>query len=339
MSAFDIVKRLGGIIHGEGEREITFPCTIDMPRSGHITFLANKKYTKYLKDLSGMTIILEKSDIPHCDTVKNTVIEADEPQIYFGGVLQVFEPSLPDPQISERAFVHETAVLGEDVVIMPFASVGANSRIDKGAVLYGGVVIDENAHIGPGAVIMSGVYIGRGVKIGEGTVIDSGAKIGTSGFGFPKLKDGSIGRIPQIGSVAVGENVYIGANTTIDRGTVEDTVIGDNTKIDNLVQIAHNVHVGKNCLIIAQSGIAGSTKIGDNAIIAAQVGIVGHIEIGENSIIGAKCGVSKSVPSNVMYSGIPAKPHMEELKIQAISKRLPEIYDFIREVKKKWENE
>ena len=193
-------------------------------------------------------------------------------------------------------------------------------------------VFQPRTIIGNNTLVSSNVKIFKNTKIGKNCYIDQGASIGSRGFGFPKDKTGHTNEIPQIGNVILGDNVYIGANTTIDRATVESTYIGDNTKIDNLVQIAHNVRIGKECLVISQSGIAGSTELEDNVIIAAQAGIVGHLKLQKGSIVGAQSGLTKSIPPGEMWSGSPARPHFDELRKEAIMNKLPKLYKMLMEV-------
>jgi UDP-3-O-[3-hydroxymyristoyl] glucosamine N-acyltransferase len=334
MISLDIVNKLGGEIKGIAERVVGFPCTIDDPKKNGITFLGNKLYKKFLKGAESLTIIINSNDYIEDLEKENTVILVDEPQLYFGKVLSLFEQKEINPFISEFSFIDKNVIIGKGCTIYPHSYIGKNVKIDDKVVIYPNVTIMDDANIGMGTKIFPSVFIGNRVSIGENCYIDSGAKIGTSGFGFPRSKDGKIERIPQIGSVKIGNNVYIGANTTIDRGAIENTIIGDNTKIDTLVQIAHNLKVGKECLIISQSGIAGSTKIGDYVTIAAQVGIVGHLTIGDGAIVGAKSGVSKSIPKGEIYSGIPARPHYDELRKEVVINKLPEMYKKLKELEK-----
>ncbi len=334
MLVSDIVAKYGGRIFGKAGREIKRPSVIQNASAGDITFLANPLYRRFLNSLKGAVIVLSKDDFFEELAGENTVIVADDPYVYFGTVLGEFDKKEKPCGISGEASVSPSAALAGGVYVGPFAVIGDGAELKNGAVVHGNVHIAARAVIGAGTEIFPGCYIGERVRIGRSCIIDSGVKIGTRGFGFPRNAKGTIDIIPQIGSVEIGDEVYIGANSTIDRGTIGDTKIGSGTKIDNLVQIAHNVEIGEYCLIISQSGIAGSTKIGDRVTIAAQAGIIGHLEIGSDAIITAQSGVTKNVPSGKIYSGSPARPRDDELRKLAVIGRLPEIYKKLKEIEK-----
>ncbi len=333
LTVSQIVSKLGGKILGNMEREVIYPRNITDTDAGCITFLDNNIYKKYLKGLEDVTIILRDEDrIPQLEE-KNSLIVTDSPQLYYGRLLEmVSQADKPAPFISPQAYIHESVKLGDNVTIFPFVYIGENCTIGDNTVIYPNTTILANSQIGENTTILSNVKIYKNTKIGNNCYIDQGASMGNRGFGFPKDKKGHTREIPQIGNVIIGNYVYIGANTTIDRATVESTIIGNNTKIDNLVQIAHNIKIGDECLIISQSGIAGSTELEDNVIVAAQAGIVGHLKIEKGSIVGAQSGVTKNIPTGQMWSGSPARPHFDELRKEAIINKLPKLYKILMEV-------
>ena len=328
-----IVSHLGGDIIGKRDREIICPRNITDIIAGAITFLDNAIYKKYLTSLKNVTIIMRENDYFTGLEGDNSIIISSTPQLYYGHVLELFSKNEETkPFISEKAYIDESAEIGENVTIYPFVFVGKGCIIEDNVKIYPNTTILDNSKIGEGSIILSNVKIYKNTEIGKNCYIDQGASIGNRGFGFPKDNRGHTNEIPQIGNVILGNNVYIGANATIDRATVESTEIGNNTKIDNLVQIAHNVKIGNECLIISQSGIAGSTHLGNNVIVAAQAGIVGHLKIGSGSIIGAQSGVTKDVPAGEMWSGAPARPHSDELRKEVMINKLPKLYKMLMEV-------
>jgi UDP-3-O-[3-hydroxymyristoyl] glucosamine N-acyltransferase len=239
--------------------------------------------------------------------------------------------------------VHKSALLGKDVKLGKNAALGAYVVVDDGAqigdnaVIYPGCFIGRQAKIGNNVLIYPNVSIRERVSIGNNVIIHSGTVIGSDGFGFVEV-NGKHHKIPQVGTVEICDDVEIGANVTIDRARFDKTVIGRGTKIDNLVQIAHNVVIGENCLIVAQVGISGSTTIGNNVILAGQAGLVGHITVGDKARVTAKSGVIKSIPAGAMFAGYPARPFLENQKSHAHVHNLPKMFDLVKELKKKIES-
>ncbi len=283
-----------------------------------------------------------------------TTIEVERPRLAMMKLITLFyeEPAIMTgtSNIHPTAVVHETAKIGQNVQIGPHVIVSKNAEIGDGSKLLGNTYIGNNAKIGKNCFFHTGVNIGDRVKIGDKVILHNGVSLGADGFSFvtenpnnieQARKEGGIKeqnteqvifKIPSIGSVVIGNNVEIGANSTIDRGTIENTVIGDDTKIDDLVMIGHNCRVGKGCLIVSQVGIAGSCVIGDRVVLAGQAGLADHIEIGADSIVTAKAGVTKSFPEKSIIVGIPAVPRKEFIKQLKTMKDAQEIIAKFRKV-------
>ena len=250
--------------------------------------------------------------------------------------MKFYKEELPEPKVSSKAFISKNASLGKEVFVGDFAFIGEGTVIEDNVYIFPNVYIGNNCRIGRGTVIFPNVTVYDNTTIGRFVRIHSGAVIGSDGFGYAFSKsEKKIYKIPQVGKVVIEDFVEIGANSTIDRGTLGETVIGEGTKIDNLVQIGHNVKIGKYCFIVSQVGISGSTRIGDFVTLAGKVGVAGHIEIGNNVTVAAKAGVTKSIKKADIYAGFPAKPYNEWKKIQAITDMLPEIYKKIKEIMKR----
>jgi UDP-3-O-[3-hydroxymyristoyl] glucosamine N-acyltransferase len=232
------------------------------------------------------------------------------------------------------AIVSPTAKLGKNVAVGAYTVIDDKAQIGEGTIIYSGCYIGSNTKIGKDCLIYPHVSIRERIEIGDRVIIHCGTVIGSDGFGFAAVK-GVQEKIPQIGTVLVEDDVEIGANVTIDRARFDKTIIGRGTKIDNLVQIAHNVIIGENCIIVAQAGISGSTVLGKNVTLAGQAGLVGHINIGDGAICAAQSGVTKSVPPNTMVSGYPAKPHEVAKRVNACVQSLPELYKKIKELEDK----
>lgn len=323
----DLARLVGGKVSGDGGIVVTGIAGIREAKTGDITFLANRKYTPLLAECHASAAVVSED----VDGVSIAAIKVKNPDIAFARIVEAFAPAPP------RYYkgVHPTVVLGEDV------------RIGKEVSIQAFTVILDEAEIGDGSIIHPGVYVGNGAKIGKNCqiyprvvirehcvvgddcIIHSGTVVGSDGFGFSTVR-GVHHKIPQIGIVEIGDNVEIGANCAIDRARFGKTQIGRGTKVDNLVQIAHNVVIGENSFIVAQAGIAGSSHVGNNVIVAGQAGVDGHKRIGNNVVVAAKAGVTKDIPDNTFVSGFPAQPHDRELKIQAIIRKLPDLVDQIK---------
>ncbi len=327
MRLSEIAKLFNCRLLGE-DKEIKGIAEIEKAGSEDLTFLTNPRYKKFLKGTKAGALLTAKE----IEGLKIPQLICQEPYVVFAKLLNIFYPdSFPSPSISKRASISPYSHVEEDCYIGDFVYVAEDAYIGKGCYIFPGTYIGRNVKIGKGSVIYPNVSIYDGTVIGKGVRIHSGAVIGSDGFGYAFSKEKKrIYKIPQKGRVVIEDFVEIGANTTIDRGTLGDTVIGEGTKIDNLVQIGHNVKVGKYCFIVSQVGISGSTKIGDFVTLAGKVGVAGHIEIGDNITVAAKSGITKSLKEPGTYAGFPARPYKEWRKVQALIDRLPELYEKLK---------
>ncbi|MCA1900989.1 MAG: UDP-3-O-(3-hydroxymyristoyl)glucosamine N-acyltransferase [Candidatus Hydrogenedens sp.] len=325
----------GIIIKGDENTIITGVNSIDNASSGDLVFVRDKKYEALLTKTQASAVLM--SSEPVVPVPENLVcIIVTNPELAFLQVLQQFNPQkiqLPEG-IHPSAVVGDDVTLGENIAIGPFVFVGNNSKIGNKTKIYPHVYIGENCEIGENTIIFPNVTIREETKIGSNCIIHSGVCIGTDGFGF--IHDGNLWhKIPQIGCVIIGDNVEIGSNTCIDRATFGETQIGTGTKIDNLVQIGHNVKIGENCAIAATTGIAGSATIGNSVRIGAGAGINGHINIGDNATIGAWSGVAKSVEVGAVVSGFPATEHSRAKRILVAQQYVPELLRRVKELEMK----
>lgn len=317
----EIAKYVKGELVGDPSIKINGLAGIEDAKTGDLTFLANARYAHFLKSSSASAVIVGMET--SIEGIGMAVIKHPHPYFAFAKSLELFSQE-------KKAYpegIHPTAILEEGVNIEKGVHVGAYVVLDKGVwlkqnvVVLAGSFIGTNSIIGENSFIYPGVIIEENVEIGNKVIIHSGTVIGSDGFGY--VKEGGIHhKIPQIGCVRIEDNVEIGANVTIDRATLGITRIGKGTKIDNLVQIGHNVEIGENCVIVAQVGISGSTKIGNDTVIAGQVGIAGHIKIGHRVTIGAQSGVTKSVPDDTTIFGYPAREIHKARRIEAHLSRL-----------------
>ncbi|MDD5583733.1 MAG: UDP-3-O-(3-hydroxymyristoyl)glucosamine N-acyltransferase [Candidatus Omnitrophica bacterium] len=328
----EISTLVNGELIGDPDTVITGICGIKEAQEGDITFLANPKYAPLLRTTHASAVITHREVT---DSSK-PLVRAENPSLAFAQVVGIFAPEDANhPKgISEHALVSSKAKLGKNVAVGPFAIIENGVSIGDGTVIYGGCYIGRNATLGKKCLIYPHVSIREKIEIGDRVIIHSGAVIGSDGFGFALVK-GVQEKIPQIGTVVIEDDVELGANVTIDRARFDKTIIGKGTKIDNLVQIAHNVVVGENCIIVAQAGVSGSTILGKNVTLAGQAGLVGHIHIGDGAVVGAQGGVTKSVPANTFVSGYPARPHDQAMKVYACVQKLPELYKRIKELEEK----
>ncbi|MCF7885342.1 MAG: UDP-3-O-(3-hydroxymyristoyl)glucosamine N-acyltransferase [Candidatus Marinimicrobia bacterium] len=326
-----IAEIVDGDLEGDGSAIVHDVAEIQNAGKGEITFLGNPKYEHFVNDTEAEAIIVDQD----YDGQYKNLIKVKNVNLAFSKMLDHFRPSppKPEPKIEKSAFVSEKAILGVDIYI------GHNVVVEDGAVIENGAVIKSNSYIGvdsrvgANALINPRVTIYHNCTIGEDVIIHSGTVIGSDGYGYTRT-DGGIEKIPQKGGVVIEDNVEVGANCTIDRGTISDTRIGRGTKLDNLIQLGHNVKVGKYCFIVAQTGIAGSTTIEDGVTIAGQVGIAGHIRIGKGARIAAKSGITKDVPPDTTMFWYPAREQRQARKDIINIRRISKLKDRVKELEK-----
>ncbi|MFA5231333.1 MAG: UDP-3-O-(3-hydroxymyristoyl)glucosamine N-acyltransferase [Candidatus Omnitrophota bacterium] len=330
----EIAKLIDGKVVGNGDILITGVSGIKEAAEGDITFLANPKYGPLMDKTRAAAIITSAE----AQKTSKPVILTENPSLAFAKIISMFMPDdAGHPQgIDYTVVMGKNVTLGKDVAIGAYVVIGDNVTIGDNAIIYAGCFIGHHTKIGNNSLIYPHVSIRERISIGSRVIIHSGTVIGSDGFGFATIK-GSHHKIPQVGTVEIADDVEIGANVTIDRARFDKTVIGRGTKIDNLVQIAHNVVIGENSLIVAQVGISGSTILGNNVTLAGQAGLVGHITIGDNAIVTAQSGVAKSVPADTMVSGYPARPFMTTQRVNASLQNLPKLFELVKELKKKVE--
>jgi len=335
-----IAQILGGEIEGDAQALISNLGKIQEAKSGDIAFLANPKYENFIYTTQATAVIVSKDFQPK-QHISATLIRVEDAYSAFSKLLETYEKMISVEKKGKEnpCFIHETATLGEETYIGAFAYIGEKAKIGDKVKIYPNVYIAENVSIGENTIIYAGVKIYKNCIIGSNCVIHAGAVIGSDGFGFAPQADGSYQTIPQIGNVVIEDDVSIGANTTIDRATMGSTIIRKGAKIDNLVQIAHNVIVGENTVIAAQAGIAGSTEIGGNCMLGGQVGVAGHIKIANKTIIGAQSGLGGNVEQEgLQLQGSPAFGVKEFYKTYAVFKKLPELYRQINDLERKLKN-
>lgn len=333
-----IADLVQGEIVGDPETILTGPGKIEDAPPGSITFLANEKYAHHLSSSKAAAVLVSRQFVPESAS-HPVLIKVDNVYLALSLLLRNFDGGLSfEKKVSDKASVSDTAKIGADVSIGEFTVVKQGVVIEEGSVVYGQVYIGDNVKIGKNTKIYPGVRIYHNCVIGDHCVIHANSVIGSDGFGFAHDENGNYSKIPQIGNVVIEDNVEIGANTVIDRATMGSTVIKSGVKLDNLIQIAHNVVIGEHTVIAAQTGIAGSTKVGKRCMIGGQVGIVGHLSVADGAMIQAQSGVASEVkePGSKLY-GSPAIEYSSFLRSYAHFKKLPDIAQRIRDLEKEIE--
>jgi len=327
----ELAEWVGGTVVGDGEVEITGASSIEEARAGEITFVASPKYLPKLGETKASAIIVS----PEVTRADKSLLCVTNPHLAFAKIVGLFFYKPYQPKgIDAKAWISPTAQLGKDLTVYPFVYIGDRCRIGDRVTLHPGVFIGEDSSIGEESVIYPNASLYSGTVIGKRVILHSGVVVGSDGFGY--VKDGKKNvKIPQVGSVEIEDDVEIGANTTIDRAALGKTIIRRGVKIDNLVQVAHNVVIGEDSIIVAQVGISGSTKIGSNVILAGQVGVVDHVEIGDNVMVGAQSGVPYDLAPNQGYTGSPALPHREFLRAISVFPKLPEMRKTLLDIEKR----
>ena len=333
----ELAEHVGGRIFGDGRILIHKVAPIEEAGPGEITFLANPRYRSFLRSSKASAIIVGPEVVTESPAESGTgYLEVSDPYIAFAKILRLLNPPpLYGRQISGHAVIDPTANLAVDVTAFPSVFVGKGVQVGARTVLYPGVFLGEDVRIGEDCVLHPNVVVYDRCRVGNRVILHSGVVIGSDGFGYAGEGELRV-KIPQVGIVEVEDDVEIGANTTIDRATLGRTVIGRGSKVDNLVQIAHNVVVGENSIIAAQAGIAGSTHIGKGVILGGRVGIINHLKIADGAKIGPGSGILRSVPPGaVRSSGLDAAPHREWLKVIALLPQLPKLWGTVRHLEKK----
>ncbi len=335
-TALQIATLIGGTIEGNPETKISTIARIEEATESSLSFVANPKYEEYIYTTQASVLILNETTEVN-GNISPTIIRVKDAYSSFALLLDKYNELMAQntrqPGIEEPSFIAPSAVVGKDVYLGAFSYIGAHAIIGDRVKIYPGVYIGDHVVVGNDTILYPGVKVYNNCVMGSRVVIHAGSVIGGDGFGFAPQKDHTYRKVPQIGHVVIEDDVEIGANTTIDRATLGATIIKKGVKLDNLIQIAHNVTVGENTVIAAQTGVSGSTKIGNNCIIGGQVGIVGHIQVANGTRINAQSGVSKSVTGeNTALNGTPAFDYKSSLKSQAIFRNLPELIQRLQQL-------
>lgn len=326
-SAEAIAALVGGKVEGDMNVTVTTFAKIEEGHKGAISFLANPKYTHYIYSTASSIVLVSNDFVPE-KPISCTLIRVADPYATVAKLLEMVAAATQKHPcgVEHPAFVAEGVEVPEDAYIGAFAYVGKCAKLGKGVKVYPQVYVGDDCTIGDNTVLYPGVKVYHGCKIGARCIIHSGAVIGADGFGFAPDAEGKYNKIPQLGIVDIADDVEIGANTTVDRAVMGATRINSGVKLDNLIQIAHNVEVGSDTVMAAQVGIAGSAKIGKHVMLGGQVGIAGHITVGDGAQCGAQCGVPKSVAPGARMLGTPAAPVGEFARCTALLKHLPELF-------------
>ncbi|MGW8122394.1 UDP-3-O-(3-hydroxymyristoyl)glucosamine N-acyltransferase [Roseivirga echinicomitans] len=336
ISVQQVAQLLEGKVDGDGSLMLNRLEKIEEATAGSIAFLANPKYTEYIYTTKASAIIV-KEDLELKHAISPALIRVVDPYSSFSKLLEEYQKltKIEKSGIEQPSFQSITSQIEEDVYLGAFSYLGENVKIGKGTKIYPNCVVGDNVEIGENTVLHAGVKVYAGCKIGNHCKIHSGVVIGSEGFGYAPQPDGTFKAIPQTGNVIIHDHVDIGANTVVDCATMGSTILRDGVKIDNLVQIAHNVEIGKNTAIASQAGISGSAKIGENVMIGGQAGITGHLTIADKVIIGPQSGVPKTIENQGIYTGTPIMDHREFLKASIALRKLPELLRRVSQLEKK----
>lgn len=329
------VKKVSNLINGrvvgEDDKLILGICDIKMGKPSYVSYLHDQKYFKYISNTLSDIIVVDK-DFDETQYKNKTFIKVSNPALAFIRIIDLFYPHKSiKPSIHKTSIIDSSAIINKNVFIGPNVIIESNVEIQGNVYIGAGSFIGENSFIGTNSKIKPNVTIYNSTIIKNNVIIDSGTVIGANGFGTIKNND-THHVMPHVGKVIIEDDVWIGASCCIDRGTINDTVIGSGSKLDNQIQVAHNVHLGKGCLIAAQVAIAGSTNIGDFVTLAGQVGVIGHLNIGDNTVVASKSAVYRSLPPNSFVSGIPARNHSDRLRQETIIKKLPDLVKQINKI-------
>jgi UDP-3-O-[3-hydroxymyristoyl] glucosamine N-acyltransferase len=338
-TAAQIAGILNGTVDGDENIAVSKLAKIEEGSKGSLTFLANPKYTHYIYSTQA-SITIVNNDFVASNELSTTLIRVENAYKAFSQLLEYYnQVKMNKTGIESPVFISETAKYGENLYLGAFSYIGENVKIGDNVKIYPNVYIGDNVTVGDNTTLFTGAKIYSETIIGESCVINSGVVIGADGFGFTPNEKGEYNKVPQTGNVILEDNVDVGPGTTIDRATLGSTLIKKGVKLDNQIQIAHNVIIGENTVIAAQTGVAGSTKIGKNCIIGGQVGIAGHIVIGDNVKIQAQSGIGRNVKDNETLQGSPAFGYGDFNKSYVYFKNLPKIMERFNTVEKKLDNE
>lgn len=320
-----IAGLLGGEVVGDKGAQVHTVCSIESGKEGGLAYLANPKYEKYIYTTAASVVLASKNFEPK-EELKTTLIKVEDVGAAVLQLLAAYDAARPQKiGISERCSISEKASVGENCYVGDFAVIEAGAKIGDNVKIYPQVYVGDGVEIGEGTKIYAGVKIYEGCRIGRNCIIHAGAVIGADGFGFAPNASGGFDKIPQLGNVIIEDDVEIGANTCVDRAKTDSTIIRRGVKLDNLIQIGHNVEIGSDTVSSAQTGIAGSTKIGSNCFLAGQVGIADHVTIGNGVKIGSQSGLDKDVPDGEIRMGSPALPGLKYHRANAVFRNLPEL--------------
>ena len=335
-SAQQIAMLLGGKVMGDKDRKVSDVGPIESAQEGQLSFLCDAKYLSYLSH-TGASVVLMTESIPFEGETNATLIRVENARAAMGQLLALVAKAMnPAKQgVEQPCFVSEGVAVPEDAYIGAFAYIGKNVQLGKGVQIYPHTYVGDNVKIGDNTVLYAGVKVYYNCVVGKDCILHAGVVIGSDGFGFEPDTKGVNQKLPQIGNVIIEDDVEIGANSTVDRAMMGSTIIRKNAKLDNLVQVAHNVEVGDSTFMCAQVGVAGSTKVGSHCILAGQVGVAGHITIADNCVFGAQSGVANHVKKSGMYQGSPAIDAMNWRRSSVGFKQLPNIMKSLQELEKK----
>src|SRR5215831_383362 len=325
-SASQIALLINGKIEGDDKAQVDSFGRIEEAKPGQLAFLANPKYEEYLYTTQASVVIINNS-LQLKKNIAATLVRVADAYTAFATLLSKYQEMMTQQLsgIQQPSYIATSASYGQNVFVGAFAYLGENVKVGNNTKIFPQAFLGDNVRIGDNTIVHPGVRIYKECVVGNNVTIHAGTVIGSDGFGFAPQPDGSFKKVPQIGNVVIEDHVEIGANTTIDRATIGSTIIKAGAKLDNLIQVAHNVEVGNSTVIAAQAGVSGSTKIGKGVMIGGQAGIVGHIEIGDLAKINAQSGVSKSIHPGKAVTGSPAHDYTAALRSQALSRNLPEL--------------
>lgn len=334
ISVEQLASLVNGTIEGDAKAYIENYSKIEEATDGCLTFLANPKYTHYIYSTKATAVLVRKDFKPEQE-LSTTLIRVEDPYETLAVLLNMVSSQEPIKKgIEQPCHIAEGVEIADDVYVGAFAYIGKNVKVGKNVKIYPQVYVGDNVTLGDDVILYPGTKIYHGCKIGNRCILHAGTVIGADGFGFAPKEDGTYEKIAQIGIVIIEDDVEIGANTTIDRATMGATIVKKGAKLDNLIQVAHNVEIGENTVMAAQVGVAGSTKIGKNNMVGGQVGFAGHITVGDNNGIGAQSGIHSNLGDNLRVIGSPVINAIDFARNQVFMKRLPQMAQDIKQLKK-----